>query len=76
MRDSVIRGELRGHVSASEADEGSLVAHLVAVVGRAEDRHAVPVMLNLVPFVLHLQAKNEGWSKSLAVSRSVFFVSS
>lgn len=31
-------------------------AHLVAVVGRGEDRDAVAVVLHLVPLLLHLHA--------------------
>ncbi len=55
--DRVKGGELGGHGGAVEADEGALVAHLVAVVGRREHRDAVAVVVHLIPLVLHLMPK-------------------
>ena len=45
MRHCLKLGELRLHARLGEADEGSLVAHLVAVVRRAEDGYALSVVL-------------------------------
>ncbi len=45
MRRGVELGELGLHGGLGEADEGPLVAHLVAVVGRAEHRYALPVVV-------------------------------
>ena len=53
MGHAVKRGEVGLHVGL-EGDEGALVAHLVAVVGRAEDGDAAAVVRHLVPFGLHL----------------------
>lgn len=46
--------EVRFHIGALEVDEGSLVFHLVTIVGCGEDGDHSSIGLNLVPFVLHL----------------------
>ena len=50
----VERGDLGLHVSALETDVGSLIAHLVAVVRRGEDREALATLLVLVARHLYL----------------------
>ena len=58
MRHGGELSKIRFHVDL-EGDEGSLVAHLVAVVWRTEDGNALSVVVNLVPFVLHLVRANK-----------------
>lgn len=53
VRHRLKRREVRNHVR-SEADEGSLVVHAVAVVGRTEDGDQLPVVLHLEAVGLHL----------------------
>lgn len=45
MRHSCELGECGLHRQLVEADESTLVPHLVAVVGRAEHRYALPVVV-------------------------------
>ena len=47
--------ELWHHVSSIEVDEGTLVAHLIAIVRRAEHGNAVPIVLHLIAIRLCLQ---------------------
>lgn len=47
--------ELRAHITPSECYESPFIAHLVAVVGCAEDCNAVAIMSYLIPIILHLQ---------------------
>lgn len=55
MRHTIEGGEDWGHGHrVREADEGPLVAHLVAVVRRGEYRDAAPVVLQRIALVLHL----------------------
>lgn len=60
MRDRCELHELRPHVVLlAEADEGPLVAHLVAVVGSAENGDTLSVVLHHIPFVLHLMRAHD-----------------
>lgn len=55
MRDRLVRRELGLHLlrrRAPDGDEGSFVAHGVAVVGRGEDGDALAVVADLVAVVL------------------------
>jgi hypothetical protein len=55
MGDSSELDELRLHVVlVTKADQGALVAHLVTVVGGAEHRDALAIVLHDVAFILHL----------------------
>lgn len=50
-RRELVEGGL--HALVGEADVGALVAHLIAVVGRAEDRDALAVVVDCVALLLH-----------------------
>lgn len=50
--------ELWLEIFAVEADEGSFVAHLVAVVGRTEDGYAFAAMCLFVASLLHFMRTN------------------
>jgi len=52
----LIRSDLRLKLLPVEPDEGSLVAHLVAVVGSAEHSEHLPSFLVLITFLLNLVA--------------------
>ena len=56
MGHGLVAGEDGGEVVALERDEGALVAHRVAVVGRAEHGDALAVVRKLVALVLDLVA--------------------
>lgn len=62
MGNSLVGRELRLHLlrrGASYGDEGSLVAHGVAVVGRREDGDALAVVTDLVTVVLDFVAADD-----------------
>lgn len=55
------RRELRKlwlHVLA-KSDEGTLVPHLITVIGRAKDRDALAIVLHEIPFVFDLMRSHE-----------------
>lgn len=56
--DSLKLGELWRHVLPVEADPGTLVLQLVAVIGRREHCHAVAIVLHLVAFILDLKEES------------------
>ena len=50
--------KFRRHVPTVECDEGPLVAHGVAVVGRREHSDALAIVGNLVPIILTINVVN------------------
>lgn len=49
---------MRCHVATLECDEGTLVAHLVTVVGCTEHCYTVAIMCNLISLILNLQGSS------------------
>jgi hypothetical protein len=59
VRDCRELNELRLHVGfVSETNDGAFVAHLIAVVGSAEDSNAFAIVLDNIAFVLHFVRAN------------------
>jgi len=54
MRNIRERPKLRLHISSEQVDKSAEVAHLVAIIRRAEYGDALASVRNLVPFHLHL----------------------
>ena len=59
MGHGLVARELGRQVVALEGDEGSLVAHAIAVVGGGEDGDTLPVVIYLVSLVFDLVTAND-----------------